>query len=59
MVDPSCHGKFPENNLLPVWKDLLEEYDIVMVNFMKSGNHDSSFTRAAMIALRKAQGDTS
>jgi hypothetical protein len=31
----------------------------VMVNFMKSGNHDSSFTRAALISLKKAQGDTS
>jgi hypothetical protein len=30
-----------------------------MVNFTKSGNHESSFTRAAMIALKKLQGETS
>jgi hypothetical protein len=58
-VDPSNHGKFSAEKLLSVWKDLLKEYDTVMVNFTKSGNHDSSFTRAAMVALKKAQGDTS
>jgi hypothetical protein len=58
-VDPSNHGQFPAEKLLSVWKDLLKEYDTVMVNFSKSGNHDSSFTRAATVALKKAQGDTS
>jgi len=58
-VDPSNHGHFPAEKLLSVWKDILKEYDTVMVNFTKSGNHDSSFTRAAMIALKKLQGETS
>jgi hypothetical protein len=31
----------------------------VMVDFMKSGNHDSTFTRATMISLKKTQGDIS
>ena len=35
--------------LASAWKDLIREYDIVMANFTKSGNHDSSFTRAAMV----------
>jgi hypothetical protein len=52
-VDPSNHGQFPAEKLLSVQKDLLKEYDTVMVNFTKSGNHDSSFTRAAMVALKK------
>jgi outer membrane scaffolding protein for murein synthesis (MipA/OmpV family) len=45
--------------LFSVWKDLLKKHDTVMVNFMESGNQDSSCTRASMIALKKAQGDTS
>jgi hypothetical protein len=45
--------QFPAEKVLSVWKDLLKEYDTVMLNFMKLGNHDSSFTRAAMIALKK------
>jgi hypothetical protein len=58
-VDPSNHGQFPVETLLSVWKELLKEYDTVMVNIMKSGNHDSSFTRAAIVALKNFQGDTS
>jgi hypothetical protein len=45
--------------LSDVWKDLLKEYDSFMVNVTKSGNHDSSFTWASMITLKKAQGNTS
>jgi len=37
--------------LASAWKALMREYDTVMVNFTKSGNHDSSFTRAAMVTL--------
>jgi len=29
----------------------------VLVNFTKSGNHDSCFTTTTMISLKKAQGD--
>jgi hypothetical protein len=52
MVDPLDHGQFPVEKLLSVCKDMLKEYDTVMVNYMKSGNHDRSFTRAAMIILK-------
>jgi len=52
-VDPSDHGEFSAEKLMNVWKELLKEYDTVLVNFMKSGNHDSSFTKAAMVALQK------
>jgi hypothetical protein len=58
-VDPSDHDQFPAEKLLSVWKDLLKEYDTVIVNVTKSGNHDSSCTKAAMVALKKAQGDAS
>ena len=29
-----------------------------MVNFTKSGNHDSSFTRAAMVTQRRMSGES-
>jgi hypothetical protein len=41
-VDPSLHGKFSAQKLMSVWKELLYEYDTVMVNFTKSGNHEYS-----------------
>jgi hypothetical protein len=55
-VDPLDHEQFPAEKLLSVWKDLLKEYNTVVVNFTKSGNHDSSFTRATMVALKKRKG---
>jgi hypothetical protein len=54
-VDPSAHGQFTAEKLMPVWKDLLKECGTVLVNFTKSGNHDSSFTKAAMLLLEKAE----
>jgi hypothetical protein len=53
-VDPSGHGKFSTEKLMSAWKELLKEYDTLMVNFTKSGNHHSSFTKAAMMALKKS-----
>jgi len=52
-IDPGVHGQFTAEKLRSVWKDLQSEYDKVIVNFTKSGNHDSSFTRAAMLSLNK------
>jgi hypothetical protein len=56
-VDPSVHGKFPAEKLMSVWKELIKEYDTVMVNFTKSGNHGSSFTKSAMMALKNVSSD--
>ncbi len=56
-VDPYVHGNFSAEKLMSVWKELIKEYDTVMVSFTKSGNHDSSFTKAAMIALKIVRGD--
>jgi hypothetical protein len=53
-VDPSLHGKFSVEKLMSAWKELLKEYDTVMVNFTKSGNHDNSFTKAAIMVLKKS-----
>ncbi len=58
-IDPKRHGQFSAEKLRSVWKDLQAEYDTVTVNFTKSGNHDSSFTRAAMLALKKNNGEDS
>lgn len=50
-INPAHHGTWTAEKLKKVWKDIIAEYDTVIVNFTKSGNHDSSFTRAAMRAL--------
>ena len=36
-----------------MWKEIQKDYDRVMVNFTKSGNHNSNFTKAAMMVLRQ------
>jgi hypothetical protein len=56
-VDPSVHVNFAAEKLTSVWKESVKEYDTAMVNFTKSGNHDSSFTIVAMIALKKVRGN--
>ncbi len=58
-IDPKVHGQFSAEKRRSVWKDLQAEYDMVTVNFTKSGNHDSSFTRIAMLALSKNNGEDS
>jgi len=35
-----------------LWKDIQSDYDKVMINFTKSGNHNNNFTKATIIALR-------
>ncbi len=56
-IDPKLHGQFSAEKLRSVWKDLQAEYETVTVNFTKS--HDSSLTRAAMLALYKNNGENS
>ena len=48
-VAPSDHGDIPAEKLMNVWKELLKEYDTVLVSFTRSGNHKSSFMKAAML----------
>jgi hypothetical protein len=38
---------------LSVWKELLKDCDTVKVNFTKSGNHNSSFTKVVMMTSKK------
>ncbi len=56
-IDPGVPCQFTAEKLWSVWKDLQSEYDKVIVNFTKSGNQDSSFTRAAMLPLNKMNND--
>jgi hypothetical protein len=56
-IDPSAHGQFSAEKLMSVWTELLKEYDTVIVNFTKSGNHDSSFTKAAMVTLNVTESN--
>jgi hypothetical protein len=58
VVDPSDHGIFMAEKLASAWKDLIRGYDTVMVNFTKSSNHDSSFTRASMVTQRRMSGES-
>ncbi len=51
-VIPAVHGCFSSEELRKMWKDIQSDYDKVMINFTKSGNHNSNFTKAAIIALR-------
>jgi len=51
-VNPSNHSHFSSADLLAMWKEIQKEYERVFINFKKSGNHNSSFTREAIkIAL--------
>jgi hypothetical protein len=36
-----------------LWKEIQKEYEKLFINFKKSGNHNSSFTKEAMKAYRK------
>jgi hypothetical protein len=56
-VHPEDHGTFSSSDLRSMWKELQKEYDRVFTNFKKSGNHNSSFTKAAMAVYRKETGD--
>ncbi len=51
-VNPAVHGSFSSEELRKMWKDIQSDYDKVMINFKKSGSHNSNFTKAALIALR-------
>jgi hypothetical protein len=51
-VNPAVHGNFSSEELRKIWNDIQSDYDNVMINFTKSGNHSSNFTKAAVIELR-------
>jgi hypothetical protein len=52
-VNPAIHGTFVSEELRKMWMEIQKDYDRVMMNFAKSGNHDSNFTKAAIVALRE------
>ncbi len=52
-VNPAIHGTFTSEELIKMWMEIQKDYDRVMMNFAKSGNHDSNFTKAAIVALRE------
>jgi len=55
VINPGMHGTFKAEKLRSLWKEMQSEYDTVMTKFTKSGNHQSSFMRAAMKALNNDQ----
>ena len=59
VINPKQHGTFTAEKLKKVWKEILAEYDMVMVNFTKSGNHESSFTKVAMRVLLNGEDKSS
>ena len=52
-VDPSQRSTFSSSDLNSLWKENQKEYEKVFINFKKSGNHNSSFTKEAMKAFQK------
>jgi len=48
-INPGVHGQWTAGDLRKMWKDIQSDYDTVMTKFTASGNHNSSFTKAAMI----------
>ncbi len=55
VINPKQHGTFTAEKLKKVWKEILAEYDTVMVNLTMSGNHESSVTRVSMRVLLNAE----
>jgi hypothetical protein len=51
-VNPAIPGTFTSDELCRLWKEIQSDYDRDMINFTKSGNHNSNFTKAVIIALR-------
>jgi hypothetical protein len=45
----SNNGHFLAEKLSSVWKDLIREYDTVMVNFLKSSKYGSSMTKSTLV----------
>jgi hypothetical protein len=56
-VNPALHGVFSSSDLVSLWKEIQKEYERVFMNFKKSGNHNSSFTKEAMKLYKQADGD--
>jgi hypothetical protein len=56
-VCPEDHCNFLSSDLCSNWKELQKEYNRVFINFKKSRNHNSSFTKADMAVFRKETGD--
>jgi hypothetical protein len=52
-VNQAVHGAFSSEEFCKMWKDIQSDYDKVMINFTKSGNHNSNFTKAAIMELRE------
>jgi hypothetical protein len=54
-IDLAIQSQLSAEKLISAWKELLKEYDMVIINFMKLGNHDSSFTKAAIVAYNRME----
>jgi len=44
---------FSSSELRSLWMDIQKEYEKVFINFKKSGNHNSSFTKEAMLLYKR------
>jgi hypothetical protein len=56
-IRPSQRGVFSSSDLHSLWKEIQKEYEKVMQNFKKSGNHNSSFTKEAMKVYRMEEAN--
>ncbi len=52
-IQPNQHGGFTSSELRSVWREIQKEYEKVFLDFKKSGNHTSSFTKPAMLVYKR------
>jgi hypothetical protein len=54
-IDPGKHNFFSGTKLRTMWNKIKGDYDLAMMNFTKSGNHNSSFTATAIRRMARLQ----
>ncbi len=47
-INPGSHNLFPSSKLRSIRSKIKADYDLMLTNFTKSGNHSSSFTATAI-----------
>ncbi len=52
-IQPDQHRECTSSEVRSMWREIQKEYENVFLNFKKSGNHNSSFTKAARIVYKR------
>jgi hypothetical protein len=54
-INPGNHNLFSSSKLRAMWSKIRGDHDLVLTNFTKSGNHNSSFTAMAKCKILQLQ----